>query len=465
MCGIVGIISKQKSGFFQTDINMFQNMLTIDSLRGEDSTGVFGVYKNLQAKTIKVAAEPHMLFRTEEWRAFTPKAISSMRILIGHNRYATKGKINNTNAHPFDEGKIVLVHNGTIHNQYEFNTSVEVDSHAIAHALNERPAKEVLSEIDGAFALAWYNREEGKVFVARNEQRPLHYVNTSNAIYIGSEAGMLEYLLNRNNGTVVHKAYAFPIGKLISFDTKGETVSEDFKLYSPKPVGGYPAVYPPGTTTWRGTNWRKNTDTYVNPTSLPPLEEKGKLLSNKTKVLVSISSISLGKENSQKCIGKLVYPSKDTDFSGTFSEKQDIDTVYNMAGFNKYAEGEITGSINTTCGLSYYVHNIKPAETIDVYNRTKLPKMLWDNICSNHKCDKCGAGILTHEASMTSVKIKNLTHTLRVVCCDCVMEALDEKTRPDNFENSSSPVQDYEQISQRIESWVESGGKQESIIH
>ena len=93
MCGIVGVISKSTNGLFYTDMDLFQNMLVCDSLRGEDSTGVFGVYKNRQARTIKVAAEPHMLFRCPEWDDFRTKAISSMQIVVGHNRSATRGAV------------------------------------------------------------------------------------------------------------------------------------------------------------------------------------------------------------------------------------------------------------------------------------------------------------------------------------------------------------------------------------
>jgi predicted glutamine amidotransferase len=453
MCGIVGMIAKTKNGFFNSDLNLFKNMLVVDSLRGEDSTGVYGIFKNLQAKTIKVAAEPHMLFRTEQWGDFERKAISSMRILVGHNRYATKGAINNKNAHPFDVGNIVLVHNGTINNQNDFNKEVEVDSHAITHALNERPAKEVLSEIDGAFALVWYDRQKGKVFFARNTQRPLHYVSTSSNIYFASEATMLEYVLNRTASSVEHKAYAFPVGKIISYDTKGNTESEDFELYYPKPVGGYRQTYLPGIP--KSTTSTTDTDTWT---------KSGRLIYG-TKTLVSIEHIRQNQSGYTTCTGKMITPLNNVDFSGSFDSnllKEEIEKLVNSGG---YAEGIVSGSHSTSCGLSYFIQKIKPAEYIPVYNKAKLPKVLWEHICKNNKCDKCGSEILTHEADMTSVKVKNLSNKYRVVCSTCVMEALDEKTKPDNIKNSDSTLQNYKQISKHLENWIDTSSAEISAIH
>ena len=453
MCGIVGMMTKAKAGFYNTDLNMFKNMLVVDSLRGEDSTGVYGVFKNLQAKTIKVAAEPHMLFRTEEWHDFERKAVNSMRILVGHNRYATKGAITNKNAHPFDVGNIVLVHNGTIHNQKDFNKEVEVDSHAIAHALNEKPAEEVLSEIDGAFALVWYNRTEGKVFFARNTQRPLYYVDTDTNVYFGSEGTMLEYILNRTTSSVVYKAHAFPVGKIISYDTKGTSETKDFELFSPKLSGGYSHTYLPKQK--HGNNTIQNTTVNSDNTRLP----------YNTKILLSITSLNTNAKGYGSCTGKLVHPETNIDFSGQFDTSLLDKEIEELANSGRYAEGIISGSLKTTCGLSYYVQKVKPAETIAIYNKSKLPKILWEHICKNNKCDKCGSEILTHEADMTSVKVKNLTNKFRVVCSTCVMEALDERTKPSNIQNSDSPVQKYQQISKHIENWVDASSKEISIIH
>ena len=57
MCGIVGIISKQTSGFRHKDTDLFKQMLYADALRGFDSTGIFGVNKYGNLKMIKAAKD------------------------------------------------------------------------------------------------------------------------------------------------------------------------------------------------------------------------------------------------------------------------------------------------------------------------------------------------------------------------------------------------------------------------
>jgi predicted DNA-binding ribbon-helix-helix protein len=161
----------------------------------------------------------------------------------------------------------------------------------------------------------------------------------------------------------------------------------------------------------------------------------------------------------------MVTPSPDIDFSGSFDKELLDKEVEELASSNLYAQGIVSGSHSTSCGLSYFIQKIRPAETIPVYNKAKLPKLLWEHICKNNKCDKCGSEILTHEADMTSVKVKNLSNKFRVVCSTCVMEALDEKTKPTDIKNSNSTVQEYEQISQDLAKWTNGITSEISVVH
>jgi hypothetical protein len=442
------MISKSQSGLFNTDLDFFQNMLVCDSLRGEDSTGVFGIYKNRQARTLKVAAEPHMLFRCPEWQDFRTKAVSSMNIIVGHNRSATRGAVNSDNAHPFNEGKIVLVHNGTLHNQKDFNKEVEVDSHAITHALNERPAKDVLKDIDGAFAFVWYDREEGKLFIARNSERPLSFIETNGNIIFASEGSMLEYLVNRKTTYNTPKATMFPVGQLISFDLKGNKTEEAFELYRPKYTGvTYPKpVVTPTTTTIQTTGTASD------------------LITKGVKVLVKFDQLTgPSKENGNiKVRGKLVDPQTGVDFVGWLATGSTMEDGYKMLNA-PFVQGYISGSHTTNCGRSYFVNGIEPAEMVQAYN-TKIPSVTWNHIVDNCTCDKCQAPILRHQLGFTSVKRRGNTDRYRVVCSECLYEALDEATVP-NIKDSNSQVQEGQQISKGPSNWPYPNIKQECIIH
>ena len=99
MCGIIGIIG-----------NDVQNKI-IDGLlkmeyRGYDSCGI-AYFKNSNFK-IKKKTESPLSLKTDD----------SFNIGIGHTRWATHGRVCDTNAHPilsFDE-RLVIVHNGVIEN-------------------------------------------------------------------------------------------------------------------------------------------------------------------------------------------------------------------------------------------------------------------------------------------------------------------------------------------------------------
>ncbi|MSE24831.1 hypothetical protein GKC32_10305, partial [Lactobacillus curvatus] len=63
---------------------------------------------------------------------------ASLCVLMGHNRWATKGKINERNAHPFEHDHIIGAHNGTLRNQHLLpnHLDFEVDSDNIFHAMS-----------------------------------------------------------------------------------------------------------------------------------------------------------------------------------------------------------------------------------------------------------------------------------------------------------------------------------------
>jgi len=147
MCGIVGMIAKKQAGFSYSEVAAFKDALLIDSLRGEDSTGVFSVMRNKTVNAIKVATHPLHLYQCTDWTSLESKIVQHGRFVVGHNRSATKGAIKTENAHPFHEGKIILVHNGTLRGDHKELADVEVDSHAICHALNEKPPEEVIKEL------------------------------------------------------------------------------------------------------------------------------------------------------------------------------------------------------------------------------------------------------------------------------------------------------------------------------
>jgi predicted glutamine amidotransferase len=226
MCGLVAAISKGNQGFeYKADL-VFTQMLYANALRGMDSTGLYGINKHGNLDMLKSAQPSADFIRTPEAREFIDKIYMNYRIVVGHNRAATKGAVKDENAHPFIENNICLVHNGTLYNHKQLK-DVDVDSHAITHALAEGKAEDVIPSLDGAFALIWYDAAKKKLFITRNNERPLYLVETEKTDYIASEDSMLEWLLSRNGHAKVTAKYFKPF-HLYSYDL--DKLSEGFDV-------------------------------------------------------------------------------------------------------------------------------------------------------------------------------------------------------------------------------------------
>lgn len=124
-----------------------------------------------------------------------------------HVRAATVGNITDMNAHPFEAykesgAKITGIHNGTLRNWRGHETAKDftVDSDWAFQMIAEH-GEDAFQYFDGAYAMIWYDEEApGHVFMARNDERPLHFMygEDGKTIYGASEAGMLGWIAERN---------------------------------------------------------------------------------------------------------------------------------------------------------------------------------------------------------------------------------------------------------------------------
>lgn len=210
MCGIVGWISREGVTDSIERKRFMDQALIIDTVRGWDSAGAFVVEskssKNISPAWFKQLGSGFDLVSTNEYQElFMPGKTQGLKFAVGHNRSATQGAADNVDAaHPFQEGPITLVHNGTVFDtstlgKSKFELKAENDSHTICHNLALYPAEEVISKINGAFALVWYDSRDDSLNMVRNNQRPMHLAKAkkNNTIYFCSEAEMLHLLDKR----------------------------------------------------------------------------------------------------------------------------------------------------------------------------------------------------------------------------------------------------------------------------
>ena len=105
MCGIIGYVGKRKVLPILT-----QGLMSLE-YRGYDSAGV-AYFKEDNIEIVKSVG------RIEKLKSILDINTSS-NIGIGHTRWATHGNVSVANAHPHQQNKITLVHNGIIENYNE----------------------------------------------------------------------------------------------------------------------------------------------------------------------------------------------------------------------------------------------------------------------------------------------------------------------------------------------------------
>jgi len=235
MCGIVGVLSNFENGFSMEETNVFETMLFLDTLRGFDSTGVFGVDSQANVHIAKAALNGLDFIGEEAFKKFRGELIRAGLFAVGHNRAATRGTIIDQNAHPFwVDDKIILVQNGTMRGDHKSlgtrTKDIEVDSEAIAHVLSEEDdIEEALQKINAAYALVWFNVETETLNMLRNYERPMWLAyGENNGMIFASEEATLLYAINRFK-LRMKAPVELPTNTLLSFHIKGnhyETASK-----------------------------------------------------------------------------------------------------------------------------------------------------------------------------------------------------------------------------------------------
>lgn len=134
MCGIVGYAGKT---------NVIKNIMTgLKSLeyRGYDSSGIVYLDKNNNIKIYKKVGQIKNLDQILNYE-------DEASLGISHTRWATHGGVTDTNAHPHNQGKITLVHNGIIENYEELKKELEKEGYNFKSSTDSEVAAALIDKL------------------------------------------------------------------------------------------------------------------------------------------------------------------------------------------------------------------------------------------------------------------------------------------------------------------------------
>ena len=197
MCGIVGYIGHQQA--YPILIKGLHRL----EYRGYDSAGVALINSEDRLNVYKTRG------KVNELEAFCESKDTEGTIGIAHTRWATHGEPNDINAHPHysSNGKIAIVHNGTIENynvlkqaleqhgcvfKSETDTEVVVKLIEYIQSTNKCPlidaVREALNQVIGAYAIAIIDSENPDTIIAARKSSPLVIGIGEGETFIASDA-------------------------------------------------------------------------------------------------------------------------------------------------------------------------------------------------------------------------------------------------------------------------------------
>lgn len=404
MCGIVGMISTSFGGFQLKDITLFNQLLTCNSVRGEDSTGVFGVDKLGNAEYLKTKGNPFELIKSNEYNDFSERIFKDFKFVIGHNRKATIGSITDETAHPFQEGNIVLVHNGTLLNHTNLtNETVLVDSHAITHAIVTKGYKQTLKELQGAFTLVWYDATDKCLRFVRNDKRPLHLLQTNSNIYLSSELELVEWIISRETITTpTIKVCSITPGYVYSINLdKPDTLdTEQVDFYEPPPINFKEIPEPK----------KVNGVTYKNSGNGPKLR-------NGDTIVVTPVSIIAGTSNNRTILkATSLFKGQPSIYIFLTKEEEEL--------YDEIETPQITCTITRIIydhegnPTRLYGKDITPYKPIIDASGQEVFLEEWKSLVT-HKCKKCNSPTYWKDIHKNIFRYKpNGIH--RIICSNCI---------------------------------------------
>lgn len=175
MCGIIGYIgTKEKKQILLDGLKELE-------YRGYDSAGIATLCGENLTSFKSIGKLKNLAIKCKDFSA------EGFGVAIGHTRWATHGKVNESNAHPHNADFSCVVHNGIIENYTDIRLDLEkkghrflsqTDSETIVHLFEENlksassafsAFKKTIDNLVGSYAILLITKlENDKIFYAKN---------------------------------------------------------------------------------------------------------------------------------------------------------------------------------------------------------------------------------------------------------------------------------------------------------
>ena len=429
------MIAKHQSGFSQKNCDIFTQMLYVDALRGWDATGVFGVSKVGNVDIKKQAAAAGHFVSSEPYKKFISDGFAKYQMMIGHNRKATHGEKRHADAHPFwDKAeKIVLVHNGMVSNHKDLCKESTVDSAAVANAIAAGDnMDEVLASIQGAFAFIFYNTEEKKLYMIRNNLRPLYVSENAGAYIISSEDSMAYWICKRNTEYITKNTELKP-WFLYSIDLDKREFKEEREITPKKQIypvvtEGHPSVITglritPTAKTTTGTDVIEQVSSFYQPAEdtfflnngdLTDIEDVKRFIKHGDTVLVQTLSFELLGTSTYKVECQLVNVERAFVEVMLFMPK----AQFGPMDMSKVLEVTVDNMVVKDRVIVLYCSNPIEDDCIETKNGVVISERMWMDQRFPIDCDICGERIKWETLPKSEILISKQTDFI-IICPRC----------------------------------------------
>jgi hypothetical protein len=213
MCGIHGsVLGKERNN---NAGDFLKDAFVANCLRGENATGLAVIDTDTLAIAMQKLPVPGIVFKDNAYaHELMREACGKNTIAIGHDRATTSGGNGYDQAHPFiidcdsaysdiqTSRQLIGVHNGTLTGWAGKLNSAKfaVDSEWALHMIYNKGV-EAFKEFFGAYCFVWWDSDTPTILnFALNKERNMYVgFDSGKGMYYASEAGMLNWLMERNN--------------------------------------------------------------------------------------------------------------------------------------------------------------------------------------------------------------------------------------------------------------------------